>query len=177
LDGELPATERQNVEAHILDCLQCREFARTARKIAVDPFVGVPKAGLDEAKIWQKVSAELNPDPVPQPQGQSTFAAFLERIKEGFFSAPLVPAFSFAVIVLLAAAVYRYMPGQPGQAAPISSSTIQLQLAEAPVDAPWAELTEKAEQNVDYIAYVVDDFADSPSESDNYGTGIEEYFL
>ena len=149
-DNELSPDKQKMLETHLATCLACRNLAAGIKECS-GVLSGAERISLDRDKIWQRIVAEID--------AEKTSSVIYEPVRgvsvwEKLFAA-VKPAYvlaSLGLVILLTSFVVRRPP----------VVTVQLQ---------------EKEEEVQYLAYVIDQFAADESEGDNLGTSIEEYFL
>lgn len=99
LDGVLENNVRKELEAHLANCPQCLDFARTARKTAFESFEGASKAA-PPAHVWARIEDRLQEEDAPS---QVESPSWLENLKS-VFSLPRPALVLAAVLVLFVAA-------------------------------------------------------------------------
>lgn len=147
IDGQLDPKWKSEVDNHVAGCVACREFAATARKTAVEPFLRAETFRPPE-QVWMNIKGtalagqKVPPDPL---------AEFWQRVSE-FIHVPR-PAFAFAVVLIMAVMVGG-----------LTRLTVK----------PKIDPTGQIEYLSALLDPVSDPLAD---EENGLGTSVEQYFL
>jgi anti-sigma factor RsiW len=150
LDGQLDAKQEKNVEEHLAQCRQCREFAAAARKVTIDPFANARKIDTPEF-LWSRIKDSILAE--QQEEKTCALADFWQRV-ESFFRVPLPVLARSTIIVLIL----------------IIGTVAQLTFNH--------KRSARAQEQVDYFGYLADDSGDVTLNGNNgLGTLIEQYFL
>ena len=160
LDGEQWEERSIEVEKHLTACSACRDFATQVKEKTVLPLQQSKPIQVDEEVIWQNIKAEIETEDRPlEGYRPSFFASWAEHLR-AFWGRPKV-VWSFArVALLLAIMVLQFKVVYDGRMAKQKA----------------------AQEEVQYLAYVVEEFMFEESNGDEtngagFGTAIEEYFL
>jgi len=150
LDDQMSKEQAVQLEEHVSDCAECREFIAHARKSVIEPFECVEKAEPSE-QVWQNIKEAIN-----EGQEAEDYVSLWDRIREIIFIPKPAMAFATIVVVFLAVTFTFDHYNQRFQTA------------------KYAMIKSQA----DDIDYVLDELAIYSEENNFYElTGIEEYFL
>lgn len=150
LDGQLTEDQKNTIESHLAQCSRCREFAETARKVAVEPFAAAKPIAPPE-HVWHKIKETIF-DEQPDAIGMR------KRILQGWESFLGVPhpvmVMVFVLILLLVSVTL--------------GAFVNTQVVEK----------KRTKEQVEYLAYLTQPLADTAAKEDQgLGTLLEEYFL
>ena len=94
-DGQLSKEMTTEVDAHLAQCTECREFLRTVQKGAVAPFKEI-KEEMPPEFVWYRIRDKITAQSESEMKDVYAPAGFLRRL----FSLPK-PVYAFAVIIIL----------------------------------------------------------------------------
>lgn len=95
LDQELGSKKSSEVEKHLRECLDCREFSEAIWQQAVEPFKKVKPMTPDPA-MWQRIHQTLESESRPLAwlaglvEGANVFLRMLRPVIQGAFAAALI---------------------------------------------------------------------------------------
>lgn len=97
LDGQASPAIRQGIDAHLLNCVECREFNKEVQERLSVPFEAQVKEEVP-AELWSKIKDRIEAQPSPQ----FTLQGILNQLTEFLSPHKLVPAIvSLSVIFLV----------------------------------------------------------------------------
>lgn len=163
LDEEI---NKEQVDAHIASCKECREFLAVVKKITVEPLEQATKDNLSRDVIWTRIQDEIKTKE-SDAQGYNWDLGFLSRLKDIIFAPKPVFAMGTcaALIMMVLALNFNARQSQLPSNAQSSNPVI---VAEKITDAQTKEI----DQDI-YLTY----YFDQSESAQNYGTSLEEYFL
>ena len=147
LDGVLKEDLKKQLEAHMVSCPHCLEFAKAAKKTAVQVFEHMPRPEVPE-HVWSKIESSLSQDSEVEFPNK---VSWLDRLQWVFTNPKPFVAF-MAVFVLF-----------------ISLGTVNQFKIQKP------RSNEQAYE--DLVSLINPVASASSADSDDFGTTVEQYFL
>ena len=100
IDGELKKDLSVSLEAHLLDCSECRDFLREVKSNAVTPFMQIQRQPVP-AELWDAVKQGIE----DKNQTTDPVGDFIAQLKGLLFFPRMVPVFASLVLMLLVGSV------------------------------------------------------------------------
>lgn len=147
LDGIIKEGPKKQVEDHLARCPQCLEFARTARKTAFESFERLEKTE-PPAHLWSRIENAIMEENRPVVDQSPSW---IERLKLVFANPRPVVAFVAVLALFIAAGTVRQFEIQK---------------------------TADSSQSIEYFVSLIEPSTEvSSSETEDFGTTVEQYFL
>lgn len=103
IDNELDLKARQEVEAHLVSCSDCRSLAKKVRNKLGLPLRETPQEPVPDS-LWPQIKEKIK----KKPSVASGLAGLLDLLYAPFFYRRLMPAIAGVVIALVAGSVVFY---------------------------------------------------------------------
>lgn len=155
IDGELDKSKEAELQRHLGACPECLESFALIRKTAIDPLARAGKVDLSEDALWRTIESRIQKENAVavSPDALPDIIAILKQ----WFVFPRI-AFALSVVLIFSMTALYFNRDRREEVATSASAEIKTQ-----------------EQ---FLAYMDMDLTDDESsDTEGYGTAIEEYFL
>ncbi len=98
VDEELEVTAKQEVEAHLLVCSECRQLADEVRRDLIQPFQQAPRQEIPD-QVWSSIRNKITE--------AATEKSLLDRLIELLFPKAAVALGSLAVLILMSTFLFN----------------------------------------------------------------------
>lgn len=147
LDGVLELKVRKELEGHLVNCPQCREFAAAARKVCVEQFEGIVKAEPPQ-HVWMRIEDTIQ----QEHPASNALLLFWRKFLDDFSFVPR-PVWALASVLLLFVAAGSFQQLTSSRRV-VSDSSVEYMVS----------LVESSNDI-------------STADSDDFGTNVEQVFL
>ena len=160
-DGEMKEANKLELEQHLTQCKECKEFACAVQKTVVAPTEQMKRFKAPE-RLWTNFKISIE-----EESRENVVSGFIAKVQDLIFSHK--PAFVFGTFACL---VFMVLVLSPGRKQDNLVKVNSAQIREI-IQHQSKERKLNAAEQVEYVAYLFDE----TNSFEEYGTSIEEYFL